>query len=176
MAFSINRVTLVGNVSNDPQLTYTPKGIALLKFNLATNYSRKNDTGEWEDVPSFHRITVWNKLAEFLGGALKKGEKAYVEGRLEYGSYEKDGITRYTTDIIGQSIIPMGGRHGGGMGSSTSFPSSGPTQAASNSSNMAASDSKTTDVTDVKPASKSSTLKQSNSPKDEVVPVDDIPF
>lgn len=118
MAFSVNHVVLVGNISSDPELTYTPKGTALLKFSLATNYSRKTDSGEWEDIPSFHRITVWGKMAEFLGNNTSKGDKLYVDGRIEYGSYEKDGIKRYTTDIIANNVIPMNNRGGGAQAGS----------------------------------------------------------
>jgi len=108
MAFSINRVTLVGNVSQDPELTYTPKGTALLKFSLATNHSTRNDDGTWTDVPSFHRIVVWNKLAEFLGNNLNKGDLCFIDGRIQYGSYEaSDGTKRYTVDIVAQNVIPM---------------------------------------------------------------------
>ena len=123
MAYSINRVTLLGNISQDPELTYTPNGTALLKFSMATNQSIRNEAGDWEDKPSFHRVVVWAKTAEALGGILNKGDKVYVDGRIEYGSYEgKDGVKRYTTDIVAQNVITMATR-GGSSSDSSSAPS-----------------------------------------------------
>lgn len=155
MAFSVNKVTLVGNVSQDPELTYTPKGNALLKFNMATNHSVRNEAGEWSDIPSFHRIVVWAKQAEYFGGTLKKGDKVYIEGRIEYGSYEKDGIKRYTIDIVAKDVITMANKgqmadSGGNSGSSAPVPKK-------------------------KAAVKKNDAKKSSA-KQEEVNVDDIPF
>jgi len=109
MAFSVNKVTLLGNVARDVELRYTPNGTAVATFTLATNRSIKdeNEQSGYRDIPSFHRVTVWSKLAEFASKQLYKGEKVYVEGRLDYRSYEKDGNTVYATDIVLDTIIPM---------------------------------------------------------------------
>jgi single-strand DNA-binding protein len=158
MAFSVNQVTLVGNIANEPELTYTSKGNPMLKFTLATNYSVRTDAGDWEDKPSFHRIVLWGKIAEYLGNNLSKGEKVYLDGRIEYGSYEgNDGVKRYTTDIIAKNVIPMSG---GGLAASTS-----PKTTASDDSSKPAK------------TSKPKSDKQSKSkPSKEKVEVDDIPF
>lgn len=109
MAFSVNKVTLLGNVARDVELRYTPGGTAVATFTIATNRSIKdeNEQSGYRDIPSFHRVTVWAKLAEFAGNRLVKGEKVYAEGRLDYRSYEKEGQTVYVTDIVLDTIIPM---------------------------------------------------------------------
>lgn len=112
MAFSINRVTLLGNVTRDPELKYTQGGTAICNLNIATNRSIKKGD-DWEDVPSFHRIKVWGKLGEAASKFLSKGSKVYIEGRLQYGSYEKDGQKHYTTDIIASEVIGMSQGQGG---------------------------------------------------------------
>jgi len=107
MAFSINRVTLVGNVSQEPELRYTPSGKAVASFNMATNYSKKTETG-FEDVPTFHKIIVWGKMAEFISQNLHKGQKVYVDGRIDNRSYiKKDGTKGYTSEIVSENVIPV---------------------------------------------------------------------
>lgn len=109
MAFSINKAYLVGNVTADPELKYTPKGTATLNLGVATNHSYK-DGDEWKEVPSFHRVQIWGKQAEFIAGALSKGDKVVVEGRIAYRSYDdKDGNKRYITEIIAENVIPHSG-------------------------------------------------------------------
>lgn len=109
MAFSINKAYLVGNVTADPELKYTPKGTATLNLGVATNHSYK-DGDEWKEVPSFHRVQIWGKQAEFVAGALAKGDKVVVEGRIAYRSYDdKDGNKRYITEIIAENVIPHSG-------------------------------------------------------------------
>jgi single-strand DNA-binding protein len=108
MAFSINRVTLLGNLSQEPELKYTPEKKAVCRLNVVTNHSIMREDKSWEDIPSFHRVVVWGKLAEFIAGAVAKGSKIYVDGSLKYGNYEdKDGVKRYTFEIVGKNVIPM---------------------------------------------------------------------
>lgn len=108
MAFSVNRVTILGNVSRDPELRYTPNGTAVCVLDVATNRSIKDGNGGYKDVPSFHRLTVWGKIAEFVGGNVYKGDKVYCEGRLEYRSYDnKQGQKVYVTDVVAETVIPM---------------------------------------------------------------------
>ncbi len=80
-------------------MSYTSSGLAVTRFSLATTEGRKVD-GEWQDATEWHRITLFGKLAETAGQYLSKGQQVYIEGRISYGSYEKEGIKRYTTDII----------------------------------------------------------------------------
>ncbi len=106
MAFSINKIYLVGNATGDPELKYTPGGQAVLNFSLATNRSIKKDN-EYRDVATYHRIVVWGKLAEYLGGVLKKGDPVVVEGRQDNRSYEDQaGNRKYTSEVVADTCIP----------------------------------------------------------------------
>jgi single-strand DNA-binding protein len=103
----MNRVMLIGRLGKDPELRYTPSGIALAKFTLATDrWKRKGE----EQPQDWHRITVWSKLAEICAQYLTKGKQVMIEGRIEYGSFEKDGVKHYTTDIIADNLEMLGGR------------------------------------------------------------------
>jgi len=103
----MNRVMLIGRLGKDPELRYTPSGIALAKFTLATDrWKRKGE----EQPPDWHRITVWSKLAEICAQYLTKGKQVMIEGRIEYGSYDKDGVKHYTTDIIAEKMQMLGSR------------------------------------------------------------------
>lgn len=108
MAFSINRAILVGNISQTPDLKYTPKGTAVLKFGFATNHSIKEQDGSYRDIPTFHNIVVWAKQAEGLSKVLNKGQKAYIEGRIENRSYvDKDNNKKYISEIVADSVISL---------------------------------------------------------------------
>ncbi len=106
----MNKVMLIGRLGRDPEFRYTPSGTAMAKFSLATN--RRKRQGE-EQPPDWHRVTVWSKLAEICAQYLTKGEQVMIEGRIEYGSYEKDGVKHYTTDIIAESMEMLGNRGSG---------------------------------------------------------------
>jgi single-strand DNA-binding protein len=107
----INKVILVGNLGKDPEVTYTPSGTAVAKFSIATSEKWTDKaSGEKKDKTEWHRITAFGKLGEICGEYLAKGKQIYIEGRLQYGSYEKDGITRYTTDIIASQMQMLGAR------------------------------------------------------------------
>jgi single-strand DNA-binding protein len=101
----MNRVMLIGRLGRDPEFRYTPSGTAVAKFSLATNRRKRN--GE-EQPPDWHRITVWSKLAEICAQYLTKGKQVMIEGRIEYGSYDKDGVKHYTTDIIAENLEMLG--------------------------------------------------------------------
>ena len=120
MARGINKVILVGNLGNDPDVKYTQGGMAIATLSVATTSSRKDRDGNFQDKTEWHRVKLFGKTAEVAGEYLKKGRQVYIEGRLEYGSYEKDGVKHYTTDIIGDDMQMLGGgegqRSGGGYG------------------------------------------------------------
>jgi single-strand DNA-binding protein len=106
MAKSLNKVQLIGNLTRDPELKYTPTGAAVCTISLATNRSWTTDTGEKKDEADFHRLVAWNKLAEICGQLLKKGRKVYVEGRLSTRSWQdKDGQTKYMTEVVLSDMI-----------------------------------------------------------------------
>lgn len=107
----INKVILVGNLGRDPEVSYTPSGVAVAKFSIATSEKwTDKETGEKKDKTEWHRITAFGKLGEICGEYLSKGKQVYIEGKLQYGSYEKDGVTRYTTDIIANQMQMLGSR------------------------------------------------------------------
>lgn len=121
MARGINKVILVGNLGADPEVRYTPSGTAVANFNLATNESYKNRDGEMVEKTEWHRIVVWDRLAEICGEYLKKGSQVYIEGSLQTRQYEdKDGVTKYTTEIKCREMQILGSRDGAG-GSSDDY-------------------------------------------------------
>lgn len=115
MARSLNRVQLIGNLTRDPELRYTPSGTAVCTFSLATNRSWTTDTGEKKDEVEFHRVVAWNKLAELCSQFLTKGRKVFVEGRLATRSWNaQDGTQKQTTEIVISDMILLDSRREGG--------------------------------------------------------------
>ena len=114
MARSLNRVQLIGNLTRDPELRYTPNGTAVCTFSIATNRSWTTDTGEKKDEVEFHRIVAWNKLAELCSQFLTKGRKVFVEGRLSTRSWNaQDGTQKQTTEIVISDMILLDSRREG---------------------------------------------------------------
>ncbi|HSD16485.1 MAG TPA: single-stranded DNA-binding protein [Thermomonas sp.] len=112
MARGVNKVILLGNLGNDPEIKYTQGGMAIGTLSVATTFSRKDKDGNFQEKTEWHRVKLFGKTAEVAGEYLKKGRQVYIEGRIEYGSYEKDGIKHYTTDIIGEDMQMLGGGDG----------------------------------------------------------------
>ena len=108
MSFSINQAILVGNCARNPELRYTPNKVAVLNFSIATNRSVKNEQAEggYEDVATFHNVIVFGKIAEWLSKNLIQGQAVTVYGRIDNSSYEKDGVTKYSSKIIAEDVIP----------------------------------------------------------------------
>lgn len=122
--FDLNRATLIGNVVRDPDLKYTAKGTAVLKFSMATNRSMQNEDGSYKDMPTFHNVVAWSKVAERLAKILSKGKKVYVEGRIDNRSYEKDGQTRYISEVVADNVIVFDKGGAGGVPSMSEGSSS----------------------------------------------------
>lgn len=101
----MNKVIIIGNLGQDPDFRMLDSGLAICKLNVATSERYKDDQGEWKEDTEWHRVVLWRNLAETANKFLKKGSKVAIEGRLKTSSYEKDGITRYSTDIIANSIV-----------------------------------------------------------------------
>ena len=116
MARGVNKVILVGNLGNDPDVKYTQGGMAITTLSVATTSVRKDREGNQQEKTEWHRVKLFGKLGEIAGEYLKKGRSVYIEGRLEYGSYEKDGIKHYTTDIVADEMQMLGGGEGGQRG------------------------------------------------------------
>jgi single-strand DNA-binding protein len=97
----VNRVILIGHLGRDPQLKYTPDGVAVCRMSVATSDTWKDkQTGEKKEVTEWHRCVAWRRLAEICGEYLHKGSQIYLEGKLQTRSYEKDGDKRYSTEIV----------------------------------------------------------------------------
>lgn len=108
---SLNKVQLIGNLTRDPELRYTPNGTAVCTIGLATNRSWTTDSGEKREETEFHRLVAWNKLAELCGQLLVKGRKIYIEGRLQTRSWTaQDGTQRTTTEIVIDDMILLDSR------------------------------------------------------------------
>ncbi len=115
MARSLNRVQLIGNLTRDPELRYTPTGTAVCTFGIATNRSWTTDTGEKKEDAEFHKIVAWNKLGELCSQLLSKGRKVFVEGRIAYRKYTKqDGTEQNTTEIVIDDMMVLDSRREGG--------------------------------------------------------------
>ena len=111
MARSLNKVTLIGNLTRDPELRYTPQGTAVCTFGIATNRQWTTDSGEKKEDAEFHRAVAWNKLAEICSQLLTKGRKVYVEGRLQTRSWTgQDGNQRTSTEIVINDMIILDSR------------------------------------------------------------------
>ena len=119
MSRSLNKVTLIGNLGNDPEVRSTTGGNRVATFSLATSRSWNDQSGNRQEKTEWHRCVVWNtkgsQLADIVEKYVHKGDKLYVEGRIEYRQWQdKDGQTRYSTEINVRELIMLGGPRGGG--------------------------------------------------------------
>ncbi|MGC7464217.1 single-stranded DNA-binding protein [Xanthomonas citri pv. citri] len=105
-----NSVQLIGNLGDDPKVTYTQGGMAVCRASLATTQRRKDKDGNKKEETSWHRIVFFGSLAEIAGEYLRKGSKIAVAGMIRYGKYDKDGVTHYTTDIACDQMKMLDGR------------------------------------------------------------------
>ncbi len=122
---SVNKVILIGNLGSDPELKYTPSGAAVTNFNVATNEVWNDKDGNKQERTEWHRVVLWRKLAEIAGEYLKKGSKVYLEGRLQTRSWEdKDGVKRYTTEVVADNMTMLDSKGDGGSGVSSAPPAS----------------------------------------------------
>lgn len=107
---SFNKIILVGNLGRDPELRYTPQGTAVADFSMATNERKKDKSGEWHDVPTWFRVTLWGKQAENGAKYLAKGRQVYIEGRLSQEEWQdREGATRYTLAVHATEMHFIGG-------------------------------------------------------------------
>lgn len=107
MAFSLNKIMLIGNLGRDVETRFTSSNVSVSSFSMATTNGYKGKDGNWVNETTWHNVTVFN-LSDFMKENLKKGRKVYVEGRLTKREYtDKEGIKRYSTDVISERIIPL---------------------------------------------------------------------
>lgn len=149
----VNKVILVGRLGKDPDVRYLENGTAVSNFPIATSETYKDrTTGERKEQTEWHNIVLWRGLAEVAEKYLKKGDMVYIEGKLRTRNWEKDGITRYTTEVVGDNMTMLGNNSGGsnnGGSSDYSQQASGGYQDNSDSSGSTSSvDQSSEDVTD----------------------------
>lgn len=111
----VNKVILVGTLGGDPEIRHTPSGDAVASLSIATNESWVDKkTGEKQERTEWHKVILWRRLAEIAQQYLTKGSKVFIEGKLQTRKWEKDGVERYTTEIIGDSLQLLGDAQSGG--------------------------------------------------------------
>jgi single-strand DNA-binding protein len=115
---SVNKVILLGNLGKDPEVKYTPAGMPIAKFSIATNERFKDKDGQWQDRTEWHNIVAFQRLAEIVGEYVKKGGKVYIEGSLRTSSWDdkETGQKKYKTEIIANDLVLLSGRGEGGGG------------------------------------------------------------
>lgn len=116
---SFNRVILLGNITRDIELRYTPSNLAVTELGLAVNDRRKNQAGEWIEETTFVDVTLWGRTAEVASEYLGKGSPILIEGRLKLDTWETDGQKRSKLRVVGERMQMLGGRGGGGGGEPT---------------------------------------------------------
>lgn len=182
MARSLNKAQLIGNLTRDPELRYTPSGAAVCTFGLATNRSWTTDTGEKHEESEFHNIVSWNKLAELCSQFLVKGRKVYVEGRLSTRQWQgQDGQQRTRTEIVIDDMILLDSRPQGvgaarPEGSVPASPSEVPAQPMKTTSSAKAKKSALEESPEPVEEKTDDTAASKEQPNSIDVPADDIPF
>jgi single-strand DNA-binding protein len=124
---SLNRATLIGNLTRDPELKYTPQGTAVCTFSLATNREWSDSSGQKQEAVEFHRIVAWGKLGEICSQLLTKGQKVFVEGRLQTRAWKtQEGNDRQVTEVVIEEMIALSSSKGTSEGGEVSFARSEP--------------------------------------------------
>lgn len=115
MAKSVNKVILVGNVGQDPEVKYTPSGVPVARVSLATNERFKGNNDQWQDRTEWHSIVAWQRLAEIVCEYVRKGTKLYIEGKLQTTSWQdrQSGEKKYRTEIVARDLVLLGSRENG---------------------------------------------------------------
>jgi single-strand DNA-binding protein len=118
MPKSVNKVILVGNVGKDPEVKYTPGGMPVARFSVATSENYKDRNDEWQERTEWHSIVAWQRLAEIVGEYVRKGAKLYIEGRLQTSSWEdrESGSRKYRTEIVARDIVLLSNGNRGQTG------------------------------------------------------------
>ena len=123
MASGLNKAILIGNLGKDPEVRYTPSGVAVANFNIATSETWTNKEGQKETRTEWHRIVAFARLAEICGEYLSKGKQVYIEGRIQTRDWEdQNGVKRYTTEVVANQMLMLGGRDSGDTGRPESPP------------------------------------------------------
>ncbi len=178
---SLNKVMLIGNLTRDVEVRYTPSGTAVATFGLATNRSwSAGDGGERQEEVQFHRIVAWSKLAEICGQLLFKGRKIFIEGRLQTRKFTgQDGQQREITEIVAENMMILDTRNRDGApatgSSEEDFVPTSPT-ATQGQDDVVVMDSPSEEVKEEKPRKATKKEAKVEEPQDDSVNVEDIPF
>ncbi|MBU2577461.1 single-stranded DNA-binding protein [Patescibacteria group bacterium] len=166
---SLNKVQLIGNLTRDPELRYTPQGTAVCTFGLATNRSWTTETNDKREETEFHRIVAWNKLAELCSQLLFKGRKVYVEGRLQTRTWTaQDGSQRQATEVVIEEMIILDSKQAAGA--------VGTTAPAEPANEVPVSGEEVVDEVPAKPAAKAAKKEEAPEASSEDDLTKDIPF
>jgi single-strand DNA-binding protein len=142
----VNKVILIGRLGKEPEVRNLENGVSVANFTMATSESYKDrTTGEKKEVTEWHNIVLWRGLAEISQKYLHKGDLVYIEGKLRTRSWEKEGVTRYTTEIVADNMTMLGSR-GGSSGSSSDYGSRNTEKAPSESYSSGPVDNSTDDL------------------------------
>ncbi|WP_299709135.1 single-stranded DNA-binding protein [uncultured Pontibacter sp.] len=139
---SVNKVILIGNLGKDPEVRHLEGGVAVARFPIATSETFKDKNGDRQERTEWHNIVLWRGLAEVAEKYLRKGQSVFIEGKIRTNSYQdKEGVQRYSTEIVADNMTMLGGREGGSAGNSESsnYQSGSSAQASTQSSGAAAS-------------------------------------
>lgn len=117
-----NQITIIGNVGRDPETRYLPSGDAAVNLSVATTERWKDKQGNPQEKTQWHRVKAFGKLAEIMGQYLRKGSQVMIQGSMDYGQFEKDGVTHYTADIKADTMKMLGGRQEGEGGQGGGAP------------------------------------------------------
>lgn len=143
----VNKVILVGRLGKDPEVRNLDNGATVANFTIATSESYKDrTTGEKKEITEWHNIVLWRGLAEISQKYLHKGDQVYIEGKLRTRSWEKEGVTRYTTEVVADSMTMLGTRGGGGGHSSSNEGGTRSAERAPSESYSAPADNSTDDL------------------------------
>jgi len=137
MSENINRVTVTGNLTADPELRHTGGGTAVCSLRIAVNGRRKDQSGQWVDKPNFFNVTVWGAMGENCDRYLEKGRPVAIDGRLDWSEWEKDGQKRQKVEIVADTVQFLGSGGNSGSGDQSAPP---PAAAAASTSTSGADD------------------------------------
>jgi single-strand DNA-binding protein len=133
MARSLNQVTLMGNLTRDPELRQTPTGQNVTSFSLALNRAYKDQSGEWQEATDYIDVVCWGPLAERVAQYLSKGRRCLVQGRLQSRSWEQDGQKRSKVEVLANDVTFLDSRGEGGEGGNGNYGGGAPASAGSSS-------------------------------------------
>lgn len=143
----VNKVILIGRLGKDPEVRNLDNGVAVANFTMATSETYKDrTTGEKKETTEWHNVVLWRGLAEVSQKYLHKGDLVYIEGKLRTRSWEKEGVTRYTTEIVADNMTMLGSRSGAGSNTSSDYGSRSTERAQTDSGGFGAAGDSTDDL------------------------------